>query len=91
MIISSIPFIPSEGYPAFCALAKGHPDFPASYNDWLHWRTVYRAAEQGHGHQIQDVEVNAIEFEDWCRGRTINKLALLNFAAHKASAATNSA
>jgi len=85
-MISAVPFIEREGYPAFYRLAKGHPDFPASYDDWLHWRTVYRAEEQGRGHQVQDVEVTGPEFEEWCRGQAISRLALLNFAASKVSA-----
>ena len=85
-MMSPIPFIKLEDYPAFCRLAKGHPDFPASFDDWLHWRMGYRGEEQGRGHQVQDIEVAASEFEEWCRGQIINRLALLNFAAHKASA-----
>jgi len=83
-MLSHIPFISREHYPAFRRLSREHPDFPASYDEWLHRRLEYRASEQGRGHSVEDIEIEPSEFGAWCQGRLVTRLALLNFAAHKA-------
>ncbi len=84
MITSFIPFMRESDYPAFQKLAPGHTDFPPSYTQWLWWRTEYRASEQGHHVEVEDVDISPAELRQWCAGKAPNALTLINFAAHKA-------
>jgi hypothetical protein len=82
MITFPEPVIRRENYPAFRNLIRELPD---SYERWLDERHRESANEIGHGHAVERVQVEPIEFANYLAaiGEKGTYHLLRNFAANK--------
>jgi hypothetical protein len=66
-MVSYVEWFPDQQtYKAIRALLIPHPDFPVSYEDWLHLKAGQIADVVASGNTALKVEIDPLEFSNYC-------------------------